>query len=55
MIVMSLQLLLRTPMSVQWKREEVYDAVWTLRILAAFVVGTGCGIAQLEGFPVIIG
>lgn len=36
-----------------WKREDVYDAVFALKLLLAVVTGGVCGTYKLEGFYVL--
>ena len=38
-----------------WKRDEVYDAVFALRMLLALGAGLVAGIGALEGLPVVLG
>jgi hypothetical protein len=42
------------PPGQSWKREDVYDGVFCLRLLAAVLVGVGFGALGVQGLPAFI-
>lgn len=49
-------LVLRTLESGQrWKRDEVYDAVFAVRVLVGLASGIIFGLANLQGLPAFLG
>jgi len=44
-----------SPRPGSWKRDDVYDAVFALRMVIAVVLGLVCGVLQLEGLAIFLG